>query len=275
MAVRVRAPSLAVLSMGTVLYVGAQRTIALPGALLARIPVLRDAFPDRFTMYVWLAISVIVARWLARPRAPGSTARAVVRWGAVPLGMVLLLPNVYQAGLHRPIDVPRFFSAHMYQAVLPPHPTILILHDRRDRGAEMVLQEASGFAFSMPEGHTGREPWAFATDPFWQGVQQGRMGGTTPDRFRRWLEQHGVQAIVVMSGSQQLWTPFLDAVTGSRPKRMGGILLYRRGVTRRIDTHGGTPRRGAGPRGRSSGGTHESLSSRKLVVRRLGSLVIS
>ena len=217
----------AVLSMGAVLYVGSQRTIVMPWSALARLPILKDALPDRFTMYVWLGVSLIVARWLSRPRPPDRAFRSTVRWGSVGLGVLLLIPNVQEAGLHRSIDVPRFFSAGLYRQVLTPNETILIVHDRRNRGAEMVLQELSGFAFSMPQGHTGPEPAAFAADPLWQGVQEGRLSGTTPDRFRLWLQQHQVSAIVVMSGSIRTWSPFLDAVTGGHPQRIGGILLYR------------------------------------------------
>ena len=31
----------------------------------------------------------------------------------------------------------------------------------------MLWQERTGFAFDMPQAHTGPEPVAFATDPVW------------------------------------------------------------------------------------------------------------
>ncbi len=177
-------------------------------------------------MYMWLGVSVIVARWLSRLRPSQSAFGTTVRWGSVGLGVLLLIPNVHEAGLHRSIDVPRFFSAGLYRRALTPHETILIVHDRRSRGLEMVLQEQSGFAFSMPQGHTGPEPEAFEADRNWQGVQTGRLPHGA-GRFRLWLRQHRVGAIVVMTGSVRTWEPFLDAAIGAHPQRIGGVLLYR------------------------------------------------
>lgn len=83
----------AVLSMGAVLYVGSQRTIVMPWSALARLPILKDALPDRFTRYVWLGVSLIVARWLSRPRPLDQAFRSTVRWGSVGLYRKVLTPN--------------------------------------------------------------------------------------------------------------------------------------------------------------------------------------
>ncbi len=236
----------AVLSMGAVLFVGPHRTIPMPWSVPARAPILMNVLPDRLTMYMWLGVALIVARWLSRPRPTKSAFDSTVRWGSVGLGVLLLIPNVHEAGLHRPIDAPRFFSAGLYRRVLTPNETILIVHDRRSRGLEMVLQEQSGFAFSMPQGHTGPEPEAFEADRLWQGVQTGRLP-PAPDRFRLWLRQHHVGAIVVMTGSVRTWAPFLDAALGAHPRRIGGVLLYR--------SVGGSPALSSGKGLRSPGGS--------------------
>ena len=54
-----------VLSLGASLQIRGHRTLPLPWWIFERVPVLKDALPERFTMYLWLGIAVIVARWLS------------------------------------------------------------------------------------------------------------------------------------------------------------------------------------------------------------------
>jgi hypothetical protein len=211
------------LALGPFLTIHGHRTIHFPWWIFERIPVLRDALPERFTMYMWLGIAVIVARWLA-----GLTSTIAWRgaWAAVGVAAVLLLPNLSLPNLHRPILSPPFFAAGQFRRYLSPGVTIMIIHAPKDAGAEMLWQAQSGFSFGMPQGHTGPEPAAFANDPVWQNLRSGQPYGVTAGELQTWLAAHGVGAVVVSSDIAQRWRSLMIAVTGSNPHPVGGVVLY-------------------------------------------------
>ena len=132
-----------VLSLGGALQVDGHRIVPLPWWIFERIPVLKDALPERFTMYLWLAIAVIVARWLSTS-PPLHEWRTAVPWAACATAGVLLLPNVFLPNLHQPIDVPPFFSAGIYQRFLRPGRDHLdpAFARRTTRRREMLWQNA-------------------------------------------------------------------------------------------------------------------------------------
>lgn len=215
----------AVLSLGGKLQVDGHRTVPLPWWIFERIPVLKDALPERFTMYMWLGIAVIVARWLSALPPPHEW-RTAVPFATIAAAGSLLLPNVFLPNLHQPIEVPPFFGAGIYQRFLRPGETILILHSPEDDGDEMLWQERTGFAFNMPQAHTGPEPVAFDADPIWQNMKNGEPFGVTVGELQGWLRAHDVGAIVVSQDVGHRWRPFLTAASGSQPQQVGGVVLY-------------------------------------------------
>jgi hypothetical protein len=214
-----------VLSLGAALQVDGHRSVPLPWWIFERVPLLKDALPERLTMYMWLGIAVIVARWLSTLPPPHEW-RTAVPWAAIAVAGSLLLPNVFLPNLHQPIDVPPFFGTGIFRRFLTPGETILILHSPEDDGDEMLWQERTGFAFNMPQGHTGPEPVAFATDPIWQRMKNGEPFGVTVGELQAWLRAHDVGAIVVSQDVGHRWRPFLIAASGSQPQQVGGVVLY-------------------------------------------------
>jgi hypothetical protein len=215
----------ALLSFGGSLQIHGRRTVPLPWWIFERVPVLKDALPERFTMYVWLGIAVIVARWLATQN-PRRALEAAIPWASVGMAAVLLLPNLSLPNLSRPITIPPFFATDEYRRYLSPGETILIVHSLEDEGDEMLFQELSGFFFRMPQGHTGPEPAAFANDAIWQAMRTGEPFGVTATQLQGWLADHGVGAVVVAADIAQRGRLLLTTATGSGPHPVGGIVLY-------------------------------------------------
>jgi hypothetical protein len=213
----------ALLALGRFLTIRGHRTIPLPWWIFERIPVLKAALPERFTMFMWLGIAVIVARWLA-----GLTSAIAWRgaWAAVGVAALLLLPNLSLKNLHRPILIPPFFATGQFRRYLSPGETIMIIRAPHDDGVEMLWQAESGFYFRMPQGHTGPEPAAFANDPVWQNLKSGQPFGVTAGQLQTWLVAHGVGAVVVSGDIARRWRSLMTAVTGSNPQPVGGVVLY-------------------------------------------------
>ena len=139
-------------SLGSTLHVGGDASIPLPWRVVAHLPIARTITPNRVIVYLWLALSIAVALWLA---APGRWRPA--RWALVAVGIVLILPDgsspLYRG---RPYQ-PALFSTSAYKRVLTRGSMVLLL-PYASFGNSMLWQAQSGFWFRMPEGYLSGVP---------------------------------------------------------------------------------------------------------------------
>ena len=216
----------AVLAMGGDLRVHGHVVFSgMPWGLVSKLPLIGNALPQRFTMFVWLAVAVIVARWLSEPRSDG---RAWLAWMAVALSLVLVFPDVWETKMHRPASAPAFFQDDQWQKIVPKGSTILIVKQpgREFVGQDMLWQEIAHYGFRMPQGYTGPEPEEFANDPVWTSLRGGALFGVTSTALRAWLKDHNVTHVVVALPSLLQWGSLLHAATGSQPVTAGGVWVY-------------------------------------------------
>lgn len=209
----------AILSMGTWLHVEGHAVLPLPWSVLGRLPILEDALPPRFTLYLWLAVAVAVAWWLA------VVPRSWWRWAVVALGAVLLVPNMAAPGLHRPATTPALFTSDAVRSVVPAGRTALILEPTK--GDEMLWQAETWMAFPMPQGHTGPEPSAFRDQRVWHAIRDHRPSSITAGELDAFLVSHDVGTVLVDPRSEPAWRPLLSEALGVRAERVGGMDVYR------------------------------------------------
>jgi hypothetical protein len=210
-----------VLALGPWLRVGGVDThIPLPDIALAHVPILQDALPQRFTLYLWIATGVVVARWLG-----GSTRTSARPLLAFVLVATTLLPNVFAPGLHEFASVPPYFADGLWHDTVAPGETVLILHGLK--GQEMLWQAATWMGFSIAQGHSGPEPASFRGDPIWGAIRDDLPGELDPDAFLAWLHEHHVLAVIADPGSAARWATELSATLGGMPVQVGGVEVYR------------------------------------------------
>ena len=216
----------AVLSLGAYLQVGSPtHLVPLPWYLGARAPLVHNALPMRFTMYVWLGVAVVVARWLADRET------SLLRWGLVGVSAVLLMPATAHAPWqHKELSTPAFFSSDQVRE-LPEGGTVLIVHDKKkgsplgDSDA-MLWQEEADFRFAMPEGYTGPQNPRFIDDSVWLMIDQNELAVLSASLLRPWLSAHDVSAVILVDGANARWGPILAAATGSPGRRLTGVTIY-------------------------------------------------
>jgi hypothetical protein len=211
----------AVASLGPVLKLRGEPTIALPWGLMERVPLIQNALPDRFTMYVALAAAVIVALWLAA--RPGSW----IRWVAVVLAAVGLLPDLSALPYGRDVLRPAFFTTDLYRQHLGRGEIVLVIPFGRGPSVslDMLWQAETHMYFRLTTGNTGFIP------PEHKGrtvrcLRQDEPEQLSDEQFLEWVRSHRVGAVVVEEGYVARWWPRLRAL-GVDPGRAGGVWIFR------------------------------------------------
>jgi hypothetical protein len=208
-----------VASFGPLLRVAGHPILPLPWALVVRLPVFDNLLPVRFALFTALVLAVIVARWLAEPRAGAG------RWLLAGAALLCLVPSVGSSIWHATPPRPAFFQHGAWRPVLGSHPRILVI-PFAGRGHSMLWQADAGYGFDQTGGYVRSTPPAFAHDPFVQALLAGAPGPNAAADLRRFVDERGVQAVVVDKSAGERWAPTL-ATLGVAPLRTGGVAVYR------------------------------------------------
>jgi hypothetical protein len=218
----------ALLTMGPALHIAGDRVSGLPTAVIWKLPLIRNAIPNRFAAYTDLAVAVVAALWLARARGPFAWSR----WALAGIGAVMLIPSIGAGPWHGQDRTPAFFEDHTYASVLQPDENVLIIPTTN--GDEMSWQATADFSFRMPEGYVGVIPTANRGSRLDRGLSANTGAWGRPHRpipttteLASWLRAKGVTAVVV----DDLARPTFEAVlrsTGLAPVYEGeGVSVWR------------------------------------------------
>jgi hypothetical protein len=231
--------SMLVLSLGPWLHIGKDvARVPLPWLILEKLPLLEHVLPGRMTVYVWLAVAVLVA--VAIARAGRLPARSAAKWlVAVALSLVLLLP----APLPRaPFSTPEFFR-HWSSHHIAADETVLVApyFVNGSEAAPMVWAAQSDYGLRMPEAY------AYVPQPgggTYSGPAQSQLTftmfviqqrgawlvarGDIRARIADDLEADGVRDVIVGPTLhwQQLISFFSD-LFGHGPELVDGVAIWR------------------------------------------------
>ncbi|HVA83358.1 MAG TPA: hypothetical protein VNF28_00505 [Candidatus Binataceae bacterium] len=223
---------IAVAAMGPRLHVAGQSYFKLPWSLLHRAPLIDQALPLRFTVYLFLTLAVIAARWLAAPPRSGLT-RATV--GA--LVFVSLFPNPSARVWAEPDSVappPGFFTAETYRHYLAPGEIVATLpYAWGEADVCMLWQALSGMYFRLAGGYPPLSPGSFLR---WPIVRSANQLATIPDPADQWkafAASHQVTAVLRGDNPLPSEFPSIDPIVAALAASdapvvaTGGITLYR------------------------------------------------
>ena len=142
---------LALASLGPRLWIAGHFTgIILPWAAFARLPLLHDALPARFALFVSLAVAVMAALWLAA--APAGERRARLALAGLACLMLLPAPQPWRA-----VPVSEFFRPGRVEAALGAHARLLVLPFAIN-GPAAYWQAENRFGFLETGGYLGFTP---------------------------------------------------------------------------------------------------------------------
>jgi hypothetical protein len=208
------------LAFGSRLSIAGHRTIPLPWTLAADLPIAKAAVPDRIVLYVWFALAVALAMWLATP-----TRSSLARWAIVIVGFVLILPDGGGALFNSRPSLPALFTGEGYRRVLPRGSVVLVL-PYAYRGYSMLWQAQTGFAFRMPEGNlSGVAPSQFQSDPVAKKLLSFPPAPVSTAELRAFLARYDVSRVVVDPSTPEAWPTELAAL-GLTGRAVQGAIVY-------------------------------------------------
>ncbi len=185
----------AVASLGPFVHVLGLPVAPAPWLLVGWLPFIKSMMPMRFMLFFWLALSLLLALWLAEPGP--SRAR---RWAWFGVAILFLFPA-------RAFDRnwTNLATPHMLlDGSLPAGTRLLILPEAR---YEMGYQYASGMKYPLvAQGYlsSGAAP-EFEAWPFYRTISrpsdQKFIPLIQPNQFNDFLLHFGVQAVVVTAPS--------------------------------------------------------------------------
>ena len=218
----------AVLSCGPWLTIGGRRLMWMPGALLSAIPLIRNALPLWFTMYLMLAAALVVAIWLASSGA-STAVKSTVALAAVLFAMPRLSPAFWVT----PVDTPAFFLSGAYRNYLQ-HGEIVLPVPYGWRGNSLMWQAQTDMYFRMAGAWTGPPPAEFERWPAMVALFNGEYLPDPELQLKAFLAAHQVTAVLVDESikdspdarQRQQYRTVLAAL-GPAPTEAGGVLIYR------------------------------------------------
>jgi hypothetical protein len=210
----------AILALGPSLHIAGARSIPLPEAIISKLPLIKQSLPERYPAFMWLAISVMGAIFLARGRGRS----ALLRFALVVVAVVLLLPEATSPPYHATLSVPTFFSDGTYRDYISPGEIILPIP--RQLGDELVWQSAADMNFRMTRGYLGPDA---PSSPGGLGIVMSTPDAPLPDiaRVTAAIQANDVGAVVAAAPVAAGLDEILTTVTGSPPTAIGGVAIYR------------------------------------------------
>ena len=181
-------------SLGPKLHIISQigTTIPMPWYLFSKLPLLKSAQPDRFSIYFFLLIAVVLALWLTENNLNKTQVR--IRYFIVLVGVLFLIPNPSLYQYSKP-EVPAIFQKKNVSKYIPKQDNVLIL-PFNNLGSGIYYQYASGMAFTQSGGYVGFIPKNYTNSPVIIGFQTGVLSSNFRHQFYDYLVSNQVKEVI-------------------------------------------------------------------------------
>jgi hypothetical protein len=197
-----------VLSLGPRLRVaGVTTNFWLPWSLAVHCPLINQAMPLRFSMYVSLAVALTAGLWLSAARRGWDRA---LRITLAALACICLAPN--PASIHwTPLPLESYFEPQNVVASLGYDANVILL-PYSDTGPSLIWQWQSGLAFSQSGGYVGFTPPSELNWPVLGNLSAGTGGPSFDNDICAYCATHNVSAILMAPGTPSPLAAAVDAL---------------------------------------------------------------
>lgn len=213
-------------SFGPFLKILGTQIIQTPWKLLIYLPLIKQALPTRFTLYLSLVLAIIITIWLST-----SKYNKIFKYSITVLSLVFLIPNLSVSfkGVKKEINIPPFFTQKSYLKYIKPNSNVLIIPYSYN-GNSALWQVASNMYFNMID-----YPWYPVPLNKWSWLNSNIVANLiadTPnnifciDELKGFLGSNDIEYVIVSDNEYDKWGNIYSDVLG-RPSNVGGIFLYK------------------------------------------------
>jgi hypothetical protein len=214
-------------SFGPYMHFKGRSLWPMPWWLGEKLPLLRQALPNRFALFISLITGIMAALWLASM----NDQQYMIGYMLAVLAVLTLVPNIRGERAYwftdlRDLHIPAFFSADDYKQVLKPGENVVVI-PYGHLGYSMLWQARSDMYFRMAGGYvTAYTPATFARWPVVQMFYAGKPGSGFKDDLTAFCAANAVRAVILADGAEKEWDVAL-AKMGWERSEIGGVVMYR------------------------------------------------
>ena len=185
--------AMVILSFGPTLHIANVATrVWLPWSLAVPLPLISQALPNRFSMYVALAAGLTAALWLSAARSGRERAG---RYALAALACLCLLPNSAMVRHWTALPLQPFFEPQNVAASIEKDANVIILPYI---GPGLLWQLQSGMRFTQSGGYIGFTPRLESRNwPVIENLGTGVAGPNFENDLSGFCASHSVSAILV------------------------------------------------------------------------------
>ena len=208
-----------VFSLGPLLLIGGHFSrFTLPWYAVEKLPLLSAAEPDRFALFMWLIIAVVVSLWLAEPRSANSHRRRLM---FATLACATIMPIMHPVKL---VPEQNLFAPQNLQAAIGSDRRVLILPFSL-RGNSTYWQVQSHFGFIQTGGYLGYPPPKSASIPAVAQLFMGHYQATLAVDLEQYCLTTGTQFVIADKTLDPPVQAALDQ-TGWKRRQFGDLYVY-------------------------------------------------
>jgi hypothetical protein len=212
---------IAVLSLGPILYVSGRATIPMPWWLFSKLPLINQALPGRFGMYMFLIAALMASIYLSEDRHRASF-RVILAVSTI----VFLAPDLSNLVATSAVETePLFCKSHQYKDYIGEGDTVLFL-PHGGESMSLLWQAESRFYYRLATGRVGMTPPMSEDWPILRAFETNDDILDFPEQMASFLGANRVTSIIVEERQPHRW-PQLLAGLKLTPMAIDGVLLYR------------------------------------------------
>jgi hypothetical protein len=224
---------IAIMSLGPQLHSCGEPLVPMPWRLVNALPLIDEALPGRFGMYLFLVVGVAAASYLA-------DVSISVSWRILLacISILFIMPDLaiwrqvgrapafLRTSAESVIYVPSFFRSSEYKRYLTRGDNVLILPLGGGSNFGLLWQAQSKFYFNNIGWYGSIPPPDSERWPIMAALHGGTSIPNFSEQLNAFLGAHQVKAIIVDSSNAGPW-PGMLSEAGMSGVSAGGVLFYR------------------------------------------------
>ncbi len=221
--------AISIFSFGPYLRLLSHQIMPMPWYIFSKLPLINQALPTRFTLYIDIIASIICALWLEK-----TSYNKKLKIIIVFLAILFLIPNL---NMYKGTDIkyPEFITSRTYKNYINKGENIIVFPTYNQGGFQGDLwQQKTDFYFNLSQGIIGPVPEKLKLDSNASWATNNLIWGQIPKyintlskfSFLYYIDKCNVGAILL---PEDFKSPNLQKMLGllnTKPFYIGGVVLY-------------------------------------------------